>query len=418
MSASGQQDTAKTLTGKDRIWSLGAVIFAMANVTFIIGLTFPLLALILKRQGVDAGLIGISTAVQGAAILFIAPFAPRIVARLGPNWSMAVGMGGSALIVALLPLWPNIWAWFPLRFALGAVSSLLWIASEAWINSVAQEQSRGRVISLYGIAGSAGFTLGPLLLSIVGTQTNTAFYVATAALALPCLPLLRAPTHGIRFTKTDEEEKRDQDQQANGTRQNGWLRVLLAAPAPLLITFIFAGEEEAMHTFFTLFAMSLGEPEVLALRLISAIGLGGILLGYPLGWLADKVDRLKLLTVMTVVILATTLAIPLAISVHPLNYLYFFFLGGILNGTYTTGMTLIGQRFEGHDLVTASTLTTTLWGVGAMAGPLAAGYGMQWWDPYGMIVAIALIIILYLPVPIWEWARAAGRKTQEAAPAP
>jgi MFS family permease len=387
LDASLADPQADPLSPRQRFFSLAAVIWAMAMVTFIIGLTFPFLALLLERQGVSTAMIGYSTAVQGMAILFIAPFAPRLIAFMGPNWSMAVGMGGSAFILALLPLWPDVWVWFPLRFALGAVSSLLWIASEAWINSVAREETRGRVVSIYSIAGAAGFTMGPAMLTLIGTETNLPFLIAVTALALPCLPLLLAPTAGIAFEKT---------------QKGGWGRVLALAPAPILITFIFAGSEEALHTFFAIFTMELGEGETLALRLIAALGFGGIVLGYPIGWLADHVNRLNLLILLTLTIFAAILAVPQIFNIYPLNYIYFLVLGGIMGGTYTVGMTLLGERFEGADLVTASTMTTTFWGVGAVAGPSLAGQSMGVIGPNGLIFAICFVILLYLPFPFWE----------------
>lgn len=391
-----QQEKQEAALGpRERLLSLGAVIWAMGMVTFIIGLTFPFLAIILKRQGVPTDLIGYSTAIQGVAVLAVAPFAPRLISFLGPNKSMAGAMAGSALVLALLPVFPNVWAWFPLRFLLGAVSSFLWIASEAWINAVAKEETRGRVISVYGIAGAAGFTLGPLMLTFTGTATNLPFAIAVTALLLPCLPLLLAPTDGVTF---------------EGTQAGGFKRVLLIAPAPILITFIFAGSEEAIHTFFALFSTALGYTEELALHLIALIGLGGMILGYPLGWLADHVNRLNLLIALTLVILGAVLAIPFFFPLPGLNYLYFLLLGGLLGGTYTVGMTLLGERFEGADLVTASTLTTTFWGIGAVTGPGMAGEAMHAFGPYGLIGAIAVVILLYLPFPLWErWRRARRR---------
>src|SRR5690606_40821796 len=52
------------------------------------------------------------------------------------------------LIVAVLLLmagsYPNVWFWFPLRFLIGAFNAMLWIASEALINELAEERSEER----------------------------------------------------------------------------------------------------------------------------------------------------------------------------------------------------------------------------------------------------------------------------------
>ena len=61
-------------------------------------------------------------------------------------------------------------AWFGLRFMIGAAGSVLWVSGEAWINQVADDTTRGRVVALYSMAVAGGFALGPVVLSVTGSQ--------------------------------------------------------------------------------------------------------------------------------------------------------------------------------------------------------------------------------------------------------
>ena len=111
-----------TLTRHQRKRSLLGVIAAMAVVNLVYGITFPLLALVLDAQGVSKTLIGLSTIAQAAAIMFIAPWTPRLLRRFAPSRVMQTVTVLLAVLFILLGLFPNVWLWFPLRFIIGAMT--------------------------------------------------------------------------------------------------------------------------------------------------------------------------------------------------------------------------------------------------------------------------------------------------------
>ena len=73
----------QSLTAAERRRSLAAAIGSTSTVGLTMGLTWPLLSLILEEQGTDSRLIGLSAATQSLAIVAFSPFAPRLMARLG-----------------------------------------------------------------------------------------------------------------------------------------------------------------------------------------------------------------------------------------------------------------------------------------------------------------------------------------------
>src|SRR5690606_19276896 len=135
-------DAALTLSERRR--SLLAVIASMTVVSLMYGMSVPLLAAVLDRQGVSGLLIGLNTAVQPAATLAIAPFAPHVIRAVGSARVMIFSTVLAAAVFLLLGLIPNVYVWFPLRFLLGAAGSFLWIVGEAWVNQMSTENIRGR----------------------------------------------------------------------------------------------------------------------------------------------------------------------------------------------------------------------------------------------------------------------------------
>src|SRR5262249_47702572 len=124
------------LNPSQRWRSLAAAITVTSIAGTAMGLTWPLLALVLDRQGVDGALIGLSSSCQTLAILVASLFAPRIIAGLGMTRAMSASIVVIVFALLLLPLFVNIYVWIPVRFALGAGASILFIAGETWVNAV------------------------------------------------------------------------------------------------------------------------------------------------------------------------------------------------------------------------------------------------------------------------------------------
>lgn len=377
---------------QSRARSLAGVIAAMAVVNLVYGITFPLLALVLDGQGVSKTLIGLSTISQAVSIIAIAPFAPRLLVRFNPAAVMQVSAGCLAVLFLLAGLWQNVYFWFPLRFIIGALTALLWIASEALINELAVDQWRGRVIGIYSSVGSAGFALGPLLLVLTGSEGYLPFAATAATVALSAMPLLlvqraaSAPPDG---------------------RSAGLWTVLRLAPMIMLANVAYAASVESMITFFPLFGIHLGLGEPFALSLMTVMAVGAMILILPLGWMADRLDRVAMLTACVAITIAGLLVMPYMMQGHVSATLAFFFVfGGIEGMIYTLGVTLIGQRFKGAELAAASTAFTTCWGVGTIIGPLVAGIGMDVFGAGSLAMICAVFFTLYLPVPLMSWLRA------------
>src|SRR3546814_9664263 len=96
-------------------------------------MALPLPAAVLDRQGAISLLIGLNTAVQPAATLAIAPFAPRIIRAVGPARVMIYATVMAATVFLLLGLFPDVYVWFQLRFLLGAAGSFLWKIGRAHV---------------------------------------------------------------------------------------------------------------------------------------------------------------------------------------------------------------------------------------------------------------------------------------------
>lgn len=357
----------------------------MAVTALIYGLSLPLLALVMNARGIDSTLIGWSAAVQSVGIVLIAPFLPAYMSRVGPAMPMLGAILVSLVAFLLLPLFTSTGAWFLLRFVIGSAGGVLWVCGDAWVNEVATERIRGRVVAGYGVAIAAGFSLGPLLLSVTGSDSAAPFLISSAIIllsALPLLPVLRiAPSMG-------------------GEQAGGLFHYFKLTPIPMMMCLVYAVAEAILFTFLPLYGIDQGLDQRQVLHLIALIGFGGMLGQIPLGWLADQMDRTVLACLSIFFVAVVAFALPVVITLPVWNLVSMLFLGAFASGIYMLSMVMVGERFSGADLAAASALLGLMFGAGSVLGPPIGGLAMKFFPPHGVPLSIALMFAAFLPVMV------------------
>ncbi|HEX4303930.1 MAG TPA: MFS transporter [Rhizomicrobium sp.] len=361
--------------------SLIAILSSCMAFAIGMGLTLPLLSLILERRGFPGAVNGMNLATAGLAAFFVTPQVPGFIRRFGT----ARYLGGSLVLAAaaLVAIYetPSLWLWFPVRFCLSVGLNGLFVASEFWINQLADEHNRGRYIALYGTAISVGFGIGPAVLFFVGTHGILPFALGSGMLLFAIIPLFLARHEAPRL---DEEHA------------HGVFGAVRAAPTILLAAFVFGAIDAGLGGLFPVYAVRSGYDEAHAALALTAMSLGSMVFQYPLGMLADRFDRRMLMIVCASAGIVGAGLTPLAIGVPAAMYVLLFFWGGIVMGIYTIGLTLLGERFKGPALASANAAYIMLYSIGLLGGPLAEGVALDAWNPHGLMVVLAAISTIYV----------------------
>ena len=376
------------VTAQDPRWrQLVVATVALAVASFGHGLTMPLLSLVLNHQGVDETLIGLNTGAYFIAVFAVAPLATRLLRARGPALLMLLSVLATAVLLVLLRAFPNVWLWFPLRFALGMAASFLWIAGEAWVNHAAAETHRGRIIAIFGVVVSAGFALGPLILSMTGTDGWAPFLITTALLLVAAAVLAGALGSSPRLRG----------------KTGPLARYVLLAPVAMFGYFVFAAGDAVLLTFLPIYAVGIGIDEVDAIRLLTVLAVGSMALQYPIGWLADRVSNYAVVTAITVVLLAGSAALPWALPNPVVSIVFMFFYGGALGGLYTMSLVLLGRQFKGADLSAASAMLSVMFCIGGFIWPSAGGAAMDWFGADAMPVSLVAAYTIFLAIVAAAW---------------
>ncbi len=372
--------TVLSLNASERRRSLAAVITCMTLVGVTVGLTYPLISLLLEDRGYSRTVIGLNAAIPAVAMLMASPLLPRLIQKVGlRRFLMACIIAEAALILGLKIL-DGLAAWFVLRFFMGVTTAGLFIASETWINQIADDRMRGRLMATYVIALNGGLALGPIILTVTGIHGWAPFVAGAICNLVGILPLLVLGNLAPRL---------------EGRPSFSVWAFVRIAPSLSMAVFAFAVIESAGSALLPVYGVRTGYADHAAAIMLTVVLVGGITLQWPIGWLADRFDRYRLIGGLGLVCTVGIALLPVVSETPIPLYLALFFWGGVASGIYTVALVIQGQRFRGADLVTANAAFGIIWGVASMGGPAASGVAMDLWDPHGLPALLAVVCGLF-----------------------
>lgn len=366
---------------------LALVMMTATLVGMTVSLVVPLLSVVLERHGADAFTIGLNSAAGGFGIFLMAPFMARLLARFGPVGCMRLGLWVAAGCMLIFPLWVDPSFWFVVRLLFGCGGAMLFVVSEAAVNALTPDAIRGRVLGLYATLFSVGYASGPLILGLAGSDGWMPFVLAAALFAAGLVPVGLLQRVQGRLMPTES---------GHGHRLVDTWRV---APIAMAAVFAYAVLEAAQFALLPVYALGRGMSEGMAAGLLSIWISGNILLQYPLGWLADRWSRPRVMLLCAVVAAAGQLLVSPLAGMPVLLWSLLVLLGGVMGGLYTLALTLIGERFRGADLTQANTAFVMTFQLGAIAGPPYAGAIMQaagWEFPLALALPPLLLALALL----------------------
>lgn len=370
--------------GRTRSLCAAILCAAMAGCGF--GLLMPLVALNLEAMTGSAAVVGLNAAAAAISTLVATPLIPPLLARTPPRVTIAACAALTGVGILIFPFLPDVIVWFVLRFVIGLAVTVIFVASETWINQLAKPESRAGLLAVYATVLSGGFGSGGILLAVLGSQGFAPWIAGGAIFLLGAVPilLLRGP-----------------DLEAPNRADSGPLALWNAgrlAPVAILAGFVFGALETGIFALVPVYAERLGFTETVVGLLVAVGALGAIAMQIPIGRFADRAGRL--VTLRLIAAAAVVLAILIALAgarlwaLYPMIFLYV----GVASAFYTVGLALIGERVRPGQLASANAAFIFAYGAGSLAGPVSAGAAMDAFNPWGLLMAFALFAAFYLVV--------------------
>ena len=365
---------------KQRITNLLAAIAAIAVFGFTFGLMFPLLSLIMESRGVPPHIIGYNAAMHPLGIMLAVFVIPFVVRRFGAKRAVIGAALLTAAVIVCYPLFPVFWWWFGLRVLQGFFVSILFAISEAWIVRFAEGAWRSRILAIYTSVLALSFGGGPAVITFTGIEGALPFLVGAAVLLAATLPIL--------FVKDEEVDSADETA----------LSVFsFARKAPILLIAVamFAVLDAANLSFLPVYAVKKGFDQEAAALALTAFVVGNTVLQFPIGWCADHFNKRAVMAACAVLAGASSFLVPFVFGTWAL-WPVLTVMGATAAGIYTVALAELGERFSGHELVTGTASFSTMWGFGALAGSLAAGWSIAAFGPDGLPFTMAAVFLIFI----------------------
>ena len=161
------------------------------------------LGLVMVGNGLNGALLGVRSATEGfgttvTGVIMASYFAGflagtaytetalRTVGHIRVFAALA-SLASSVVLVQAVSVEPLTWA--ITRFLFGACMAGLYVVVESWLNDLATNATRGRILSVYMIVSMGGVAAGQLLLNVEDTSGFTLFIIVSVLVSLSLVPV-------------------------------------------------------------------------------------------------------------------------------------------------------------------------------------------------------------------------------------
>ncbi|MGR9258562.1 MFS transporter [Rhizobium leguminosarum] len=367
---------------------VAAIATAIAGVTaFAIaqGLTFPLISLVLEQRGVSPTIAGLNSGAYAAGLAVATLAVGPLTHLIRGDYLIILGLIGCASSLATFATFDPSWIWFVARFALGFCTSLIFILSEAWLNTACPNRLRGRVSGVYGMGLCGGFAAGPLAILFFGTHNGVAFASLAIYVALVAFLSFLLGRHA-----------RTLPEQGTPGELFGFFR-----NAPLLIAMVgaFAFADVAAISEMPVYFVRTGHSASFAAVSITVLALPMALFQPLIGWLLDNTSRQSVAICSGLIAGVSFVAIPFIPSEFGVLSA-FALMGAASSALFTCALTMLGDRFTGGALVSGSAAFTLAYAIGSAVGSSVTGSAMDLIGPAAGPIAAGGVVLAFTCVMI------------------
>jgi MFS family permease len=348
------------------------------------GMQLTLLPLRAAENGLPELLIGLSASSYFLGFVAGCLWNPRLVARVGHIRAFAVftaAMIAAILCLDLVDYWP---AWLLLRFLTGAAICGLYTVIESWLNSRGGPETRGRLLAVYTFITLSAMTGGQFLINVGPVSSATPFTVAALCMALAILPVgltRRMAPQPVEPTQTGFKLLYSRSQ---------------SAFAGALLSGLVTGSFWALGAVF---ASRYAETQLDITLFMSIAIAGGAVVQYPVGWLSDRVDRRRVLLLLTLGMLLSSAAVALSTG-RPWFLVSIGLFGACAMPLYAISLATAADVSEGDEFVTIGTSVLLLNALGAAFAPLLLGQLMTHLAATALFWSFAVLCTLFA-VYLW-----------------
>ncbi|MGQ7846070.1 MFS transporter [Granulosicoccus sp. 3-233] len=342
------------------------------------GLLTTLLTLRADGLGFSDSAIGLVQSGYPVGALLGCLIAPGLIMRVGHVriFAALASIASAAALMHLVTTDP--WSWGAMRLLAGFCFSGLYIVAESWLNSSADNDNRGSLLSIYFVVQTGGVALGQLLLNVSNPDGILLFVVVSILISFSLVPMLVSEDATPHYEVPERV---------------AFIDLFRLSPMGLTGSFLNGISQTTLYVALALYGSALGMSKGAIGGLIGSMTLGGMLFQFPLGKLSDMMDRRWLIAGIPAV--SIPVCIVLASLDNPTDNLYLVYLmvallGGLTLPVYSICMAHMNDHLNRSQVVAASGTLVLILAAGMTLGPTLGGFAIDHFGPTGIFHLLSL----------------------------
>ncbi len=367
-------------------FKLSSVITFIACAGFLYGnsiginlISFPLL---LNKLGFYKADIAYILSFEMLAIFFAAPFLQKIINYFGFFKSIILSLIIRNIFLLMIGFSQSKLLLIFNIFLFGVGGYILFTCFQLWVNQITNNSNRGKSFGILNAAFALGIACGPLLLNLneISPGINS---IITSFMISSCIIM---PVSLIKFSMPKLENP----------SEIPFYDLLKVIQIPVMCGFVVEFVFYGIGDFIVLYGISQGLNQSDAMLLITYMVFSSVILDIPVGYIVDKINRYIVIIIFTIIALIGFQLIPYVILNKLQTIGLFALISSSVSGIYICGMSLLGDKYQGGDLVAANSVLSIMNAAGAFSGITFAGMAINYWGDNGLIISLTLIFAIFL----------------------
>ena len=339
------------------------------------GVGFLVLPIWLAARGMGAIQLGLYGAAGWSGMLLGLLVTPTLIAQFGSKNVVFVSLILSSIGFVMIPFfnWP---LWLLSAALIGFGMGLRWIANETWLYRIVPKNILGQVVGVHEALIALSVIIPPALVAVFSTADNKIIWLGVLFNFLAIAPLMLMASDKVQMEKATKSRFFQVD---NITK----LGMIIAGAAGVI--------DGALEALFPLFGLGRGFSEAQMAILIAIMGVGGLLLQYPLGWFSDKFGLMKASLLAAIATMLVSLAMAfVAMSFTALSGASFIF-GGFVAAFLTLGIIAAASTDDHAHMAQNISKVSIAFTVSSIAGALLAGFAAAGFGSDALLWLVALV---------------------------
>lgn len=303
-------------------------------------------------------------------------WAPRLMGSVGHSRAFAAFAAAGAIGLMSHMLVVDPYAWAAMRVASGVCIAGCYTVIEAWLQAKATNETRGRTLGVYRVVDLSGSVAAQMMIGIL----EPASYVSYNLLAIICCAALLPLT----LTTVRQPE----------TPSSPRLRPRLAydrSPLAAAAVVVSALSSASFRMVGPVYGQAVGLSVDQIAYFLAAFVLGGAVAQYPVGWLADKFDRRRVLIWLSIAAIASSAITISAAGLGTPGIMLTAGLFGLTTFPIYSVAAAHAHDFAGDDeRVELSAALMFYFALGAIAAPYVASLLITAYGPEALFIMIAV----------------------------